>query len=220
MAHRSENQQKSLTRLNRLKHQWSSGRIHRCHRCDPGSIPGWCICTRRLCEQKSCHHHAHIPAISHVCSNDDKWWFSNVSLTILWRHLNIFQIRLNQTSGDRNQIKEKALWSSFGRRGQPSYINLVNYDALIPNIVYVMPWRCPDSSRHPWPEKGQLLWCWFPKFAGSSSVLDSEIERIGSLLRCWFPKLSRTSSVLDSEIEWIGSLLWCWFPRFLVDLQY
>ena len=22
------------------KHQWSSGRIHRCHRCDPGSIPG------------------------------------------------------------------------------------------------------------------------------------------------------------------------------------
>ena len=24
------------------KHQWSSGRIHRCHRCDPGSIPGWC----------------------------------------------------------------------------------------------------------------------------------------------------------------------------------
>ena len=23
-------------------HQWSSGRIHRCHRCDPGSIPGWC----------------------------------------------------------------------------------------------------------------------------------------------------------------------------------
>ena len=21
-------------------HQWSSGRIHRCHRCDPGSIPG------------------------------------------------------------------------------------------------------------------------------------------------------------------------------------
>ena len=24
-------------------HQWSSGRIHRCHRCDPGSIPGWCI---------------------------------------------------------------------------------------------------------------------------------------------------------------------------------
>ena len=25
------------------RHQWSSGRIHRCHRCDPGSIPGWCI---------------------------------------------------------------------------------------------------------------------------------------------------------------------------------
>ena len=24
-------------------HQWSSGRIHRCHRCDPGSIPGWCM---------------------------------------------------------------------------------------------------------------------------------------------------------------------------------
>ena len=24
-------------------HQWSSGRIHRRHRCDPGSIPGWCI---------------------------------------------------------------------------------------------------------------------------------------------------------------------------------
>ena len=23
-------------------HQWSSGRIHRCHRCDPGSIPRWC----------------------------------------------------------------------------------------------------------------------------------------------------------------------------------
>jgi hypothetical protein len=22
------------------EHQWSSGRIHRCHRCDPGSIPG------------------------------------------------------------------------------------------------------------------------------------------------------------------------------------
>ena len=22
------------------QHQWSSGRIHRCHRCDPGSIPG------------------------------------------------------------------------------------------------------------------------------------------------------------------------------------
>ena len=22
------------------RHQWSSGRIHRCHRCDPGSIPG------------------------------------------------------------------------------------------------------------------------------------------------------------------------------------
>ncbi len=27
------------------QHQWSSGRIHRCHRCDPGSIPGWCILT-------------------------------------------------------------------------------------------------------------------------------------------------------------------------------
>jgi hypothetical protein len=24
----------------RQKHQWSSGRIHRCHRCDSGSIPG------------------------------------------------------------------------------------------------------------------------------------------------------------------------------------
>jgi hypothetical protein len=24
----------------RAEHQWSSGRIHRCHRCDPGSIPG------------------------------------------------------------------------------------------------------------------------------------------------------------------------------------
>ena len=24
-------------------HQWSSGRIHRCHRCDPGSIRGGCI---------------------------------------------------------------------------------------------------------------------------------------------------------------------------------
>ena len=23
-----------------VRHQWSSGRIHRCHRCDPGSIPG------------------------------------------------------------------------------------------------------------------------------------------------------------------------------------
>ena len=22
------------------RHQWSSGRIHRCHQCDPGSIPG------------------------------------------------------------------------------------------------------------------------------------------------------------------------------------
>ena len=25
------------------RHQWSSGRIQRCHRCDPGSIPGWCM---------------------------------------------------------------------------------------------------------------------------------------------------------------------------------
>ena len=25
---------------NYARHQWSSGRIHRCHRCDPGSIPG------------------------------------------------------------------------------------------------------------------------------------------------------------------------------------
>ena len=24
-------------------HRWSSGRIHRCHRCDPGSIPGRCM---------------------------------------------------------------------------------------------------------------------------------------------------------------------------------
>ena len=24
----------------RHEHQWSSGRIHCCHRCDPGSIPG------------------------------------------------------------------------------------------------------------------------------------------------------------------------------------
>ena len=24
----------------KCEHQWSSGRIHRCHRCDPGSIPG------------------------------------------------------------------------------------------------------------------------------------------------------------------------------------
>ena len=23
-------------------HRWSNGRIHRCHRCDPGSIPGRC----------------------------------------------------------------------------------------------------------------------------------------------------------------------------------
>ena len=29
------------------QHQWSSGRIHPCHRCDPGSIPGWCICSRK-----------------------------------------------------------------------------------------------------------------------------------------------------------------------------
>ena len=26
--------------LHIVRHQWSSGRIHRCHRCDPGSIPG------------------------------------------------------------------------------------------------------------------------------------------------------------------------------------
>ena len=32
------------------QHQWSSGRIHRCHRCDPGPIPGRCIlyCPRGL----------------------------------------------------------------------------------------------------------------------------------------------------------------------------
>ena len=30
-----------ICRANRIQmHQWSSGRIHRCHRCDPGSIPG------------------------------------------------------------------------------------------------------------------------------------------------------------------------------------
>ena len=27
-------------RPSRYVHQWFSGRIHRCHRCDPGSIPG------------------------------------------------------------------------------------------------------------------------------------------------------------------------------------
>ena len=31
---------KTHPRQNSHKHQWSSGRIHRCHRCDPGSIPG------------------------------------------------------------------------------------------------------------------------------------------------------------------------------------
>ena len=29
------------------QHQWSSGRIHRCHRCDPGSIPGWCTFSKK-----------------------------------------------------------------------------------------------------------------------------------------------------------------------------
>ena len=29
-----------LSRRMRYGHQWSSGRIHRCHGCDPGSIPG------------------------------------------------------------------------------------------------------------------------------------------------------------------------------------
>ena len=29
-----------LLASNEQEHQWSSGRIHRCHRCDPGSIPG------------------------------------------------------------------------------------------------------------------------------------------------------------------------------------
>ena len=27
------------------QHQWSSGWIHLCHHCDPGSIAGWCKCT-------------------------------------------------------------------------------------------------------------------------------------------------------------------------------
>ena len=26
-----------------VEHQWSSGRMHRYRRCDPGSIPGWFI---------------------------------------------------------------------------------------------------------------------------------------------------------------------------------
>ena len=30
------------------QHRWSSGRIHRCHRCDPGSIPGRCIVSARM----------------------------------------------------------------------------------------------------------------------------------------------------------------------------
>ena len=30
------------TFLGHQMHWWSSGRIHRCHRCDPGSIPGQC----------------------------------------------------------------------------------------------------------------------------------------------------------------------------------
>ena len=29
----------AMSRYIGVKHQWSSGRIHRCHRCDPGSIP-------------------------------------------------------------------------------------------------------------------------------------------------------------------------------------
>ncbi len=35
------------------KHQLSSDRRHRCHRCDPGSIPGWCTCVVR-CERSAC----------------------------------------------------------------------------------------------------------------------------------------------------------------------
>ena len=38
------------SRCELCKHQWSSGRIHRCHRCDPGSIPGWCICSLVACD--------------------------------------------------------------------------------------------------------------------------------------------------------------------------
>ena len=30
----------ALRSIRHHSHQWSSGRIHRCHRCDPGSIPG------------------------------------------------------------------------------------------------------------------------------------------------------------------------------------
>ena len=33
----------SVGPTSKSEQQWSSGRIHRCHRCDPGSIPGSCI---------------------------------------------------------------------------------------------------------------------------------------------------------------------------------
>ena len=40
--HLSHRRHRSPTQPRRFlpAHQWSSGRIHRCHRCDPGSIPG------------------------------------------------------------------------------------------------------------------------------------------------------------------------------------
>ena len=43
-------------------HQWSSGRIHCCHRCDPGSIPGWCI----YHSAQFWHQLLHMPVLMHV----------------------------------------------------------------------------------------------------------------------------------------------------------
>ena len=69
------------------QHRWSSGRIHRCHRCDPGSIPGRCIFWGQLDRRACCVIGVAWTVIEHACDvtfvESSLWMWSCKSIFLM-----------------------------------------------------------------------------------------------------------------------------------------
>ena len=61
------------------EHQWSNGRIHRCHRCDPGSIPGKRMFdSRKLAYTKA--HAMFLTGLNYYSDQSEDWQIQSVRM--------------------------------------------------------------------------------------------------------------------------------------------
>ena len=119
-------------------HRWSSGRIHRCHRCDPGSIPGRCIAL------PYCTCYVSI-GLTHLC-------VFYTSMT--WQHCCLPLLFYRQHAVSASSPYSKTTLAAHGRGGPPRPAISLHTDPRLhtpqlqtPDLIPHTPLQCLSTCK-------------------------------------------------------------------------